>query len=127
LETVDMAKREARKTEREGASEKHVPDRTLRTVASPSNDRDAKGADAVLPIVEEQGENGAGDSRPETPPKDFSLPPTRAPPPTPPKSAAPLRAPDSADSGYAGHGSMPKLRGKVSKESLNKSLPPLPT
>jgi 1-phosphatidylinositol-4-phosphate 5-kinase len=125
-ETLDMAQREARKTELEGASEKQVPDRTLRTTVSPTLDREVKPNEPVLPIVEEQGENGGSDMRPETPPKDRALPPTRAPPPTPPKTATPLRKPDSVDSGYAGHGAAPKLRGKVSKESLNKSLPPLP-
>ncbi|KAH8174998.1 phosphatidylinositol-4-phosphate 5-Kinase domain-containing protein [Sarocladium implicatum] len=127
-ETVEMAQKEARKTEMEGVSEKQVPDRTLRTTASPAID--SKPGEPVLPIVEEQGENNVGDSRPETPPKDKALPPTRAPPPTPPKTMAPMRIPDSADSGYAVQSSgtaMPQLRSRVSKESLNKNLPPLPT
>lgn len=127
-ETVEMAQKEARRTELEGVIEKQVPDRTLRTTASPGIE--SKPGDPVLPIVEEQGESTGADHRPETPPKDKALPPTRAPPPTPPKTTAPMRKPDSADSGYAMYGggtAMPQLRSKVSKESLNKSLPPLPT
>lgn len=124
-ETVEMAQKEARKTERDGASERQVPDRTLRTTASPVGDREPKPNEAILPIVEEQGENNGSEARPETPAKDYSLPPTRAPPPTPPKNPT-LRNAESADSGYAGNQLGPKLRTKVSKESLNKSLPPLP-
>jgi 1-phosphatidylinositol-4-phosphate 5-kinase len=122
-ETVEMAEEEARRTELAGASEKQVPDRTLKTTV---DQRESMQHEPILPIVEEQGENGREDSdiRPETPPKDKMLPPSRAPPPTPPKTISLLK-PDSADSGYAGNGG-PRLRTKMSKESLNKSLPPLP-
>ena len=124
-ETIDMAQKEARRTEMEGASEKVVPDRTLKTIV-PHSERDSMAHEPVLPIVEEQGESNSrddSDMRPATPAKDTAPAPSRAPPPTPPKTGSHLK-PDSADSGYAG-GS--KLRTKVSRESLNKNLPPLPT
>ncbi|KAF4981896.1 hypothetical protein FZEAL_2365 [Fusarium zealandicum] len=134
-ETIDKANREAERSERHGYTESQVPDRVLTTSAPRSDGRDSMQHESVLPIVEEAGENGRDDTdiRPETPPKDInkSLPPTRAPPPTPPKTGH--YKPDSADSGYAGFNNgpgpvdrLPMLRSKVSLDSLNKELPPLP-
>ncbi|KAH7322754.1 hypothetical protein B0I35DRAFT_187054 [Stachybotrys elegans] len=124
-ETVAHAAAEARRTEMEGASEKHVPDRTLYTGTVHSDARDPQ-QDSLLPVVQEVGEQS--DARPRTPAKGRILPPTRAPPPTPP-----TMKPESADSGYAGaeNGTVSrdnsfKLRHRISRESLNKDLPPLP-
>ncbi|KAF4985849.1 hypothetical protein FDECE_16269 [Fusarium decemcellulare] len=131
-ETVEKATREAERSERHGHTENQVPERVLTTSAP--NARDSLQHEPILPVVEEAGENGRddADARPETPPKDMkSLPPTRAPPPTPPKSG--YRKPDSADSGYAGFTTntgpvdhVPMLRHKMSRNSLDKDLPPLP-
>lgn len=116
-ETVDLASREAWKTDKDGSAEKQVPDRTLRTNTTSMDARDSMQHEPVLPIVEEAGEN-----RPDTPPKDKALPPTRAPPPTPPKTAM-----HSSDSGYEGNGNGNAAPARISRESLrNKSLPPLP-
>ncbi|KAI6780768.1 Phosphatidylinositol 4-phosphate 5-kinase-like protein [Emericellopsis cladophorae] len=113
-EVLEMASVQAHRTEQAGASERHVPDRTLRTSAG---QRDSQQGEAILPVVEEAGDD---DMRPRTPAKDKMLPPTRAPPPTPPKANNTSKA-ESSDSGYGGQ---PRL----SKESLrNKTLPPLPT
>ncbi|KAI5467987.1 hypothetical protein BGZ63DRAFT_478555 [Mariannaea sp. PMI_226] len=121
-ETVEKAAKEA---ELESPAEKHIPDRTLTT--SSRDARDSTQHEFVLPVVEEAGENTV-EARPETPPKDYrALPPTRAPPQTPPKQPAHTK-PDSADSGYAvmSNGEQHGLRHKMSHESLNKKLPPLP-
>ena len=62
-ETVTKAYKEAKKTEKDGASESEVPDMTLRTATM--NVRDSIG-DPILPIVEETGENSRERSkRPE--------------------------------------------------------------
>ncbi|KAF5024021.1 hypothetical protein F66182_3923 [Fusarium sp. NRRL 66182] len=130
-ETVDRANKEAERSERHGHTESQVPDRILSTGAP----RDSLQHEPILPVVQEAGENGRDDTevRPLTPPKDLNktLPPTRAPPPTPPKSG--YLKPDSADSGYAGLGNgeapvdhVPMLRNRMSHDSLNKELPPLP-
>lgn len=116
-ETVEMATKELRKTEMEAN-----PDRVLRTSTVPLDGRDSLQHEPVLPIVEE-----ASETRPETPPKDKALPPTRAPPPTPPKPGMHQKL-DSADSGYEAKGNgNSKTTTRLSRESLrNKSLPPLP-
>lgn len=78
---------------------------------------------------EERPPTPAKDSRPATPPVK-SVPRKREGPPTPPK----YMKPETADSGYGGvngvgndsrEGSL-KLTRKVSRESLDKDLPPLP-
>ncbi|KAM0345408.1 hypothetical protein ACHAPU_006571 [Fusarium lateritium] len=128
-ETIDRANREAERSERHGYTESQVPDRVLST-----GTRDSMQHEPILPVVQEAGENGRDDNeaRPPAPLKDLnkSLPPNRAPPPTPPKSG--YVGPGSADSGYAGlsngtalnHGATQGNR--VSIDSLNKELPPLP-
>ncbi|GJN71224.1 phosphatidylinositol-4-phosphate 5-kinase its3 [Purpureocillium lilacinum] len=127
-ETVEMANREARKSVMGGASEREVPDRTLRTNAP--DKREPPQHEPVLPIVEETGEqrSDADEARDYVPP-----PPTGPPPPTPPKREAPPR-PDGSDSGYGGNSngtvsrdnSLSYARSPRSKDSLNKNLPPLP-
>ncbi|WZH42487.1 1-phosphatidylinositol-4-phosphate 5-kinase [Fusarium acuminatum] len=129
-ETIDRANKEAERSERHGHTESDVPDRVLST-----GTRDSMQHEPILPVVQEAGENGRddNDNRPLAPLKDLnkSLPPTRAPPPTPPKSG--YVGPGSADSGYAGfsngtaHSSHGATQGnRVSIDSLNKELPPLP-
>ncbi|KFA76156.1 hypothetical protein S40288_04133 [Stachybotrys chartarum IBT 40288] len=133
-EMMEMAEKQARRTELDGASEKHVPDRTLFAGSVVTSDGREQQHETVLPIVEEVGEGS--DVRPKTPAKDQFLPPTRAPPPTPPMSnlKSHLKKPESADSGYAVNTSTAavsrdnslRVRHKVSRDSLNKDLPPLP-
>ncbi|KAF4334698.1 1-phosphatidylinositol-4-phosphate 5-kinase [Fusarium beomiforme] len=128
-ETLDRANKEAERSERHGHTENQVPDRVLTTGASRDN-RDSLQHEPILPVVQEAGENGRDDNESKPPTsKDLnkSLPPTRAPPPTPPKSG--YTGPGSADSGYAGlsYGTGPVNQGqRVSIDSLNKELPPLP-
>ncbi|CAJ0555115.1 Ff.00g051800.m01.CDS01 [Fusarium sp. VM40] len=129
-ETIDRANKEAERSERHGHTEAEVPERVLST-----STRDSMQHEPILPVVQEAGENGRDDNddRPLAPLKDLnkSLPPTRAPPPTPPKSG--YVGPGSADSGYAGfsnstaHPNNGATQGnRVSIDSLNKELPPLP-
>ncbi|KAI1069069.1 hypothetical protein LB507_006564 [Fusarium sp. FIESC RH6] len=133
-ETLERANKAAERSERHVFTEDQVPDRVLST-GTAKDTRDSMQHEPILPVVQEAGENARDDSelRPLTPPKDFnkSLPPTRAPPPTPPKSG--YLGPGSADSGYAGlsngkasGNNGPTLRHRVSHDSLNKELPPLP-
>ena len=136
---VDHAEQEARRTELEGAREQEVPDRT-RTAVQLTDWRRSTHDDAttVLPVVEEAGEVSTmgstkigGDKEslrdgPTTPP----MPVLGLPPQTPPKDG--YLKPDSADSGYAGHvpakgyGTHTESLSRLSMESLNKALPPLP-
>ncbi|KAF4456540.1 1-phosphatidylinositol-4-phosphate 5-kinase [Fusarium austroafricanum] len=133
-ETLERANKEAERSERHGHTENQVPDRVL-TTGTNRDTRDSLQHEPILPVVQEAGENGRDDTetRPFTPAKDVnrSLPPTRAPPPTPPKSG--YTGPGSADSGYAGLSNgtaavnqVHTLRNRVSIDSLNKELPPLP-
>lgn len=101
--------------------------------------RDSLLHEPILPIVEESGENSRNDSGEGMSTTAFAkgrLPippaPTGPPPPTPPKSQPPPR-PEGSDSGYGGNSNGTvsrdnslKVRPRLSKESLNKSLPPLP-
>ncbi|KAG5931955.1 hypothetical protein E4U53_001539 [Claviceps sorghi] len=118
-ETMERASREARRTENNGITESRVPDRVLTTAAS-TDKRESFQHEPVLPVVEEASENsrnegvsllGAssllkkGSTKPPTPSKD-------QPPPPPLKSNGPEYS----------H----VLRPRVSKESLNKELPPVP-
>ena len=129
-EVIEMASGEARKTEMHGATEKQVPERTLKTTG-PGEPRNSLQHEPILPVVEEDRETIEG--RPRTPPKDDKmLPPTRAPPPTPPKNAVQL-TPQSSDSGYGdnSNGTLSrdnsfKVHHGMGRGTLNKSLPPLP-
>lgn len=78
-----------------------------------------------LPVVDEAAESSAmTEKRPKTPAKDRPITPRR----TDPRDGTPkFGKPESADSGYGGNGMEGDvLRRKVSKASLEKSLPPLP-
>ncbi|KJZ71707.1 hypothetical protein HIM_08904 [Hirsutella minnesotensis 3608] len=137
-ETLEMASKQAQRTVMHGASEQDVPERTLRTGVPEK--RDSAQHEPILPIVEEVGESGrfdvketrsqtaASNSRTSAPP-----PPTGPPPPTPPKSQSQLKA-ESSDSGYGGNSngtisrdSSLRVRHQMSKESLDKDLPALPS
>ncbi|KAM4064575.1 phosphatidylinositol-4-phosphate 5-Kinase domain-containing protein [Hirsutella rhossiliensis] len=138
-ETLEMASREARRSIAKGASEQDVPDRTLRTGASMPDKRDSLQHESILPVVEEVGESSRVDAGPGTSSATGSNgkmpvppPPSGPPPPTPPKSQSQLKV-ESSDSGYGGNSngtisrdSSLRLRPRLSKESLNKGLPPLP-
>jgi 1-phosphatidylinositol-4-phosphate 5-kinase len=137
--TVDKASKEAWR-ELDGPAERQIPDRTLRAATVATDARDSQ-HEPVLPVVQEVGESS--DVRTGAPNRNKMLPPTQAPPPIPPSHAPPPvpfksafnMKPESADSGYGGNsgqdGSVSrdnslKLRHRISRESLNKSLPPLP-
>ncbi|PNY28958.1 Phosphatidylinositol 4-phosphate 5-kinase its3 [Tolypocladium capitatum] len=139
-ETIEMASREARKTVRNGASEKEVPERTLRTGTMGPDKRDSLQHELILPIVEEPGENsrndtGEGVSRTAFANGKAPIPPAPAgpPPPTPPKSRPPPPRPEGSDSGYGGNSNGTVTRDnsltacpRLGDDGLNKSLPPLP-
>lgn len=126
-ETMEKASKEARRTESSGASEAEVPDRVLTTAASPDK-RESFQHEPILPVVEEAAEISRHEGNAQWGKStafrignsNFPPPPTGAPPPTPPKDRPPpppLKS-DSLDG--------PVLRPRLSKESLNKDLPPLP-
>jgi 1-phosphatidylinositol-4-phosphate 5-kinase len=152
--TVEKATRMAMKKEKDVAREEELPDRMMGTTSSSSVNAQGKvNPHAVLPIVEEMTEAGSvsgrsrGDSasgnRPFTP-SPLETPGTRRSdgftdlgphgiggrgPPTPPKSS--YLDPDAGFGGNrsrSGSGtSMGKgLRRVISRESLDKALPPLP-
>ncbi|TQN67952.1 Phosphatidylinositol 4-phosphate 5-kinase its3 [Colletotrichum shisoi] len=150
-DTVERVQQDARRSERHGASEASVPDMVLST-AKMTERRESGGQGApILPVVEEAAEasslggrsRGGGsrdgdDFRPATPAKpgmesrfaglrDYA-------PPTPPKGHH--LKPESQDSGYGalpnGNGSTASREGSInlkprlSRDSLDKALPPLP-
>lgn len=121
-ETVEKANDQAIRSEEHGASENQVPDRVLRATLATQDRQDSLPHDHILPVVQEAGESH--DNRQRAPAKNKTLPPTRAPPPIPPKSANTA----SNDSGYAGNTNGISMdQPKLSRESLrNKTLPPLP-
>lgn len=117
---------EAHKSEQRGASERDVPDHTLRAIPqrSPSSDRAGQHGGMTLPIVEEAGEgsstgarsnrsdSGQGDRPPPTPPKDqqdghlspigrMLQPPVVPPKEQSPRSSASVRSIRSVDSNKA--------------------------
>lgn len=138
-QVVEMAEEEARRTERNGASESTVPERTLKTNVLPSDTWESQHEPILLPVVKEVGEGSRDEvnhwSSSESPAtfSGYAPAPSRAPPPTPPHSQ-PWLKPDSSDSGYGDNSngtlsrdnSLKVVRPKVSRESLNKNLPPLP-
>lgn len=81
---IQMAENQALKTEKRGANEDSIPDRTLTTIRSSSAERNSDRAGMTLPIVDEVGESSSTggqsersthegdelDERPPTPPKD---------------------------------------------------------
>ena len=62
-QTVEKAQRQAEKSERNGANEEAVPDRTLGTRRSPSAELSHGQAGSTLPVVEEAGEAGSTGGR----------------------------------------------------------------
>lgn len=125
--TMERAEQEAQRTEQEGANEDAVPDKILSTTATGER-RESGQAQPVLPVVEEaaearslgsRGRDDDQDFRPRTPAKDdryssaknFTLR-------TPQKNLKP----DSQDSAHDEE----KIQPRLSKDSLNKDLPPLP-
>ncbi|KAH8903295.1 SAICAR synthase-like protein [Coniochaeta sp. PMI_546] len=128
--TLQRAEHQAHKSEKHGAREDDVPDRTLKTVSSVITESD----DRPLTPAKDGDERQAGFGNPL-----LGNSKGRA-PPTPPKTAT--LKPESADSGYgvtglntaaanalkSATGSQKSLkpRSSISRESLDKALPPLP-
>jgi hypothetical protein len=61
--TMDEAQTQAEKSERKGASEPNMPDRTLGTMRSSSPERSHGQTGSTLPVVEEAGEAGSTGGR----------------------------------------------------------------
>ncbi|KAM0321930.1 hypothetical protein ACHAQA_009827 [Verticillium albo-atrum] len=147
-EVIEKAELVAQRSAERGASEEHVPDKVITTIPAPDR-RESGQAQSILPVVEEAAEShslggrsrdGDDEYRPVTPAKPSFL--DKIPgfrdyaPPTPPKTGL---KPESQDSGY---GAMTRtksndamslsrdnslsLQPRLSKDSLNKDLPPLP-
>ncbi|KAI0007875.1 SAICAR synthase-like protein [Xylariaceae sp. FL0662B] len=145
--TVEKALKKACKKEKDVAKEEQVPERKITTTGAPSNGRTS--THAVLPVVEETAEAGsiggrsrrdsASGSRPFTPAERHDGFTDLGPhgiggrgPPTPPKTSYP--------ESNNGHGGVRKrsdssggsttgekfLRHRISRESLEKALPPIP-
>lgn len=120
--TIQRNENEAMKSERNGEADDEVESRQLTTVRSPSAERSGGLQGQILPVVEELGEASStggrsarsreADDRPLTPAKDGDLPGDR--PVTPMK-----------DSPSNGNGHL-RLRKTLSRQSLDKDLPPLP-
>lgn len=112
-ETVERANKQVQRESSEKA-----PDRVLRTTGTSTGyKRDSLHHESILPVVQEAGESQSHYHRAKTPSRDKILPPTRGPPPTPPKGPDYTHARnDSANE-----------KSRMSRESLrNKTLPPLP-
>ena len=118
--TLQRNEREALKSERRGDGEEPAEPRVLTTARSPSADRSGGMQGQILPVVEELGEASSTggrsgrsgrsvevDQRPRTPAKDYERPLTPA------KDLSP---------NINGNG----LRKTISRNSLEKDLPPLP-
>lgn len=120
---IREAEEEAIKSEKRGASEDSVPDRTLTSVRSPSAERTNDRAGMTLPIVDEVGESSSTggrsgrsnqdpderEERPPTPPKDNARYEQDGSPKVPPKDG--------------------KGKGKMKRDNSfdsNKALPPIP-
>lgn len=61
--TMEKAQKQAEKSERKGANEQVMSDRTLGTMRSPSAERSHGQAGSTLPVVEEAGEAGSTGGR----------------------------------------------------------------
>lgn len=94
---VEQAEKQARKTEKQGATEDRHRDRTLGSMRSPSADRSGGVAGATLPVVEEDKEASSREASVQDE-KAGSAPPSgvahtderdEQPPPTPPKDKPP--------------------------------------
>jgi 1-phosphatidylinositol-4-phosphate 5-kinase len=144
--TVEKALRKATKNEKDVAKEDQIPERKITTSVVPSNGR--TNSHTILPVVEESAEaaslrsrGSASESRPFTPSlrerhDGFTdLGPHgiggRG-PPTPPKTSY-LEPGSSFDEARRRSGSTTRSVGgklpgaRVSREELDKALPPLPT
>lgn len=145
-ETVQMARRELRRTEMGGNMGELVPDRTLKATSATSEGRNSMQHESILPVVEEDLEHSLTRDRSRTAPvaSGKSLPPVpnEPPPPPPPTHSSSVPLPnsphphpklDGSDSGYGenSNGALSrdnsvKVMPRMSLESLNKTLPPLP-
>ncbi|KAG6012589.1 hypothetical protein E4U43_007726 [Claviceps pusilla] len=127
-QTMEMASKEARRTEKNGSGESTVPERVLTTSAC-TEKRESFQHEPVLPVVEEASENNRSEggsfwgvsSLLKKGTTRSPRQPDLAPPPTPPKDQPPPPFLKPAGSGH-GH----TLRPRMSRESLNKNLPPVP-
>ncbi|OAA66057.1 phosphatidylinositol-4-phosphate 5-kinase its3 [Cordyceps fumosorosea ARSEF 2679] len=106
-DTIDMAKKEAQKRL---SFEAHPPERTIKTVSVPAENRSSTQHDRVLPVVEELGESSRDEINGHGRDNDMSAPTRAAPPP-------PAKDDDLEDAGQ------PRT---YSRGSLDKKLPPLP-
>ncbi|KAJ6781703.1 hypothetical protein PWT90_05708 [Aphanocladium album] len=106
-ETIDMANKQAKKRP---SSETHPPERTIKTVSVPSENRNSAQNDRILPVVEEMGESSRDDVNGRGTNEDVSAP-TRAAPLPPGKDSV-----------------VDEIRRSrtYSRGSLDKKLPPLP-
>ncbi|KAI1657020.1 SAICAR synthase-like protein [Daldinia decipiens] len=142
--TIEKALKSATKNEKDVAKEEQVPERKITTAVS-SGARSS--SHAVLPVVEETAEAGSvgersrGDSASESRPYTPSITErqdgftTLGPhgiggrgPPTPPKTSYLEPEPGYEDERKRGgvSGGFRFLRSKISRESLGKTLPPVP-
>lgn len=104
-ETIDMANKEAQKRP---SSEAAPPERTIKTVSVPTENRNSAQQERILPVVEEHSEGSRNGSRGRS---DSQSAPTR--PATPPPSKE-----EGVDE--------PNRPQTYSRGSLDKKLPPLP-
>ncbi|OAA50526.1 phosphatidylinositol-4-phosphate 5-kinase its3 [Metarhizium rileyi] len=130
-ETMEKASKEARRAESSGLMEAEIPDKVLTTVSSPDK-RESFQHEPILPVVEEAAETSrneggsqwdkAAELRHMHGNDNIPPPPTGPPPPTPSKERPPpipLKDDDEQLDGQC-------VRPRLSKDSLNKNLPPLP-
>ncbi|KAI0114246.1 SAICAR synthase-like protein [Hypoxylon sp. NC0597] len=144
---IEKALKKATKKEKDVAKEEQVPERKITTAVSPGSRANSH---AVLPVVEETAEAGSVGGRSRDDSATGSRPYTPSPterqdgftnlgphgiggkgPPTPPKTSY-----LEPDDGYAerrkrsnssgGSGGLRFLRKMISRESLDKALPPVP-
>jgi 1-phosphatidylinositol-4-phosphate 5-kinase len=112
--TLQRNENEALKSERRGEGDEEAEPRIISTVRSPSAERTGGLQGQTLPVVEELGEasstggrSGRSRERPLTPAKDDERPLTPA-------------------KDYSPTGNGRTIKGRVSRNSLDKELPPLP-
>ena len=146
---VERAQQEARRTELDGVREADVPDRTRSvqpdgpvTGSSRRTSAPIHAEPTILPVVEEATEASSSTSstRHDVPEDSDVLPAALLRPPQTPPKDGPFK-PGSSDGGFAGlglgnhhvrgHGpkfsdGSSKVKPRLSVESLNKDLPPLP-
>jgi 1-phosphatidylinositol-4-phosphate 5-kinase len=113
--TLQRNENEALRSEKRGDRDEAAESRVLSTVRSPSAERTGGMQGQTLPVVEELGEasstggrSGGSRERPPTPPKEDERPLTPA-------------------KDYIPYGTGNTVKGQLSRISLDKELPPLPT